>query len=148
MSKKSALTAALSGAPTPAITIPASSGTKGFAGLGSLEAFPCLFHAPDDGTALNTLAEGIDSIDLSKVHVVGSVPTNTLAPNGKQLVGPLLHSSSSRPFFLCLVQANPMHPSCDFYRRLITHWTRIAGVEARRTCLHPIQYRLQLGAWQ
>lgn len=95
MSKKSALTAALSGASAPASSAPSSGNFKGLAGLGNLDAFPCLFHAPDDGTAVETLAEGIESIDLSKINVVGSVPTNTLAPNGRQLVGPSCFSAHS-----------------------------------------------------
>lgn len=147
MSKKSALTAALSGAPPPE-TSKYSAAPKALAGLGNLDAFPCLFHAPDDGTALETLAEGIDSIDISKVHVVGSVPTNTLAPNGKQLVGPRLpwfHCIS--PWISCLDHGVFDHHDSSACR-LTTLLTRIDGVGARRACLQHTLYLHQLVDWQ
>lgn len=83
--KKSALTAALSGAPGQAAPAPPPPGPK-LGGLGNLAAFPCLEHAPDDGTPLpvDELAGGLESLDLGKVTVVGSLPTNTTL-NGRQL---------------------------------------------------------------
>eukprot|EP00775_Hariotina_reticulata_P008709 gene8709-8890_t len=82
--KKSLLSAALSGAPAPAAVAAAPVVT---AFSGNLAAFPCLVCAPDDGTPLNldAIAEGIDSIDLNKVQIVGSLPTNTSLPDGRQL---------------------------------------------------------------
>ena len=83
---KSALTAALSGAPAAAAGPPNPS-SAAVGGLGSLDAFPCLLCAPDDGSPLpDALADGISSIDLSKVQIVGSLPTRTSLPNGTQLV--------------------------------------------------------------
>jgi hypothetical protein len=99
---KSALTAALSGAPAPANApkppTPAGSGR-------SLDpfVFPCLLHAPDDpsdalGSGADGLADAISSIDLKSVHAVGSVPTNIMMPNGTPLVSLIvLTKAAPRP---------------------------------------------------
>ncbi|KAI8466821.1 MAG: ATP-grasp domain-containing protein [Monoraphidium minutum] len=84
-SKKSALTAALSGAPAPAVAPkPASI----FRPVLDNYAFPCLHHAPDDGTPvpdLSELVDGLEAIDLKSYTVVGSAPTRTSLPNGTPL---------------------------------------------------------------
>lgn len=137
--KKSLLSAALSGAPTPAVAPPPPAP----AGLGSLEAFPCLLHAPDDGTSLEGLTEGINSIDLSRVQIVGSVPTNTTLPNGRQLVGTL-----PVPWMgvVAGVQCGAHACSLLWDRRQTTHWTLIVAVEAKNAS-HPVSAcHLQL-AW-
>jgi hypothetical protein len=86
--KASALTAALSGAPAaPAAAAPARAPL--FKPLLDNYAFPCLIHAPDDGTAVpdaSELADGLESIDLKAYTVVGSAPTRTSLPNGTPLV--------------------------------------------------------------
>jgi hypothetical protein len=82
--KKSALTAALAGgAPAPA-PVP----RPGLGGLANPDAFPCLQHAPEPegASAVDALAGDIQSIDIKSVSIVGSVPTNTILPSGKQLV--------------------------------------------------------------
>lgn len=132
--KKSLLSAALSGAPTP--TTPAVPPTVGLSGLGSLEAFPCLLHAPDDGTALDGLVGGIESMDLSKVHVVGSVPTNTMLPNGKQLADYPLDPYRRRGGKECLSQSfsvtSPMGMADDKMGRMLSgsltqHYDAVIG---------------------
>jgi hypothetical protein len=85
--KKSALTAALSGA--PAAPVPAAKPPSAFRPVLDNYAFPCLQHAPDDGTPvpdLSELVDGLESIDLKSYTVVGSAPTRTSLPNGTPLV--------------------------------------------------------------
>lgn len=76
--KKSALTAALAGG-TPAAPVPAPT-PKG-SSLGNLQAFPCLLQGEDGADA-----GAIEFSDAHQTHVVGSLPTNTSLPSGKQLV--------------------------------------------------------------
>lgn len=78
--KKSALTAALAGGPsnpTPPAPSPRPSS------LGNLQAFPCLLQgqagAPADVT--------VEFSDPHHTSIVGSLPTSTILPDGKQLVG-------------------------------------------------------------
>lgn len=102
MQKKSALTAALSGAQQPA---PAPAATVAAPLANPNEdhyAFPCLLHAPDDGLA--TVEEGIEAMDLGHVTVVGSAPTNVLLPNGTPLVG-----SCTRSCIMVVVTASPQY---------------------------------------
>lgn len=85
--KKSALTAALSGAPAAPTAVPKPQ--TSFRPVLDNYAFPCLQHAPDDGTPLpeiSDLVEGLESIDLKSYTVVGSAPTRTSLPNGTPLV--------------------------------------------------------------
>lgn len=85
--KKSALTAALSGAPAPSAAPPKPPSM--FKPLLDNYAFPCLVHAPDDGTPVpdvTELADGLESINLKEYTVVGSAPTNVTLPNGTPLV--------------------------------------------------------------
>jgi len=85
MQKKSALTAALSG--EPAAAAPATAAHKPALALPDNYAFPCLLHAPDDGSApLGAIQEGLESLGIKQYTVVGSAPTNTLLPNGTPLV--------------------------------------------------------------
>lgn len=86
MQKKSALTAALSGAPAA----PAGVAPPKHPSLIKPQdnPFPCLVHAPDDGTPVpdaSELIEGLESIDLKQVTIVGSAPTRTSLPNGTPL---------------------------------------------------------------
>ncbi|GBF94434.1 hypothetical protein Rsub_07248 [Raphidocelis subcapitata] len=86
--KASALTAALSGAPAPASAGAPPRAPGLFKPLLDNYAFPCLVHAPDDGTAVpdaSELADGLESIDLKSYTVVGSAPTRTSLPNGTPL---------------------------------------------------------------
>jgi hypothetical protein len=102
MQKKSALTAALSGAQQPA---PAPAATVAAPLANPNEdhyAFPCLLHAHDDGLA--TVEEGIEAMDLGHVTVVGSAPTNVLLPNGTPLVGSCNRS--------CIMAMAPADPHC------------------------------------
>lgn len=85
--KKSALTAALSGAPAAPVALQAKPQAS-FRPVLDNYAFPCLQHAPDDGTSvpdLSELVDGLDSIDLKSYTVVGSAPTRTSLPNGTPL---------------------------------------------------------------
>lgn len=135
--KKSLLSAALSGAPAPVAIAPAPVVTSSF---GNLAAFPCLLHAPDDGTPLNidTIAEGIDSIDIKKVHVVGSLPTNTSLPDGRQLVREM-------SLGLLIWGVTTRHLLTLSLRRLITPWIHIGDVAARSAFHPPTVYLLLLG---
>lgn len=128
--KKSALTAALSGVPTSsAPSVPSTA----LLGLGSLDAFPCLAHAPDDGSSVDGLAEGVEALDLSKVQLVGSVPTNTTAPNGRQLVSRARHAGRAAAGGSLLVTLpRSMHVFVPMHRRRIILWIRIADVVAKR----------------
>jgi hypothetical protein len=75
--KKSALTAALAGG-TPIPSVPTSKASS----LGNLQAFPCLLQGEDGANA-----GAIEFSDPHHTAVVGSLPTNTSLPSGKQLVG-------------------------------------------------------------
>jgi hypothetical protein len=90
MSKKtSLLSAALSGQPAAPAASAAPPKPSLFKPLLDNYAFPCLVHAPDDGTPVpdvSELADGLDSIDLKEFTVVGSAPTRTSLPNGTPLV--------------------------------------------------------------
>lgn len=82
---KSALTAALVTGGPP-VAVPALSGSKT---LLDPVAFPCLECAEGIDTPLTSaeaLADGVQAIDLQKVVIVGSAPTNVLAANGVALV--------------------------------------------------------------
>jgi hypothetical protein len=86
MQKKSALTAALTGEPAPAAG-PGPAAPKPAVPLPDNYAFPCLLHAPDDGSGeLGSIQEGLESLGIKGYTVVGSAPTNTLLPNGRPLV--------------------------------------------------------------
>jgi hypothetical protein len=77
--KKSALTAALAGGtPIPSVPAPTSKASS----LGSLQAFPCLLQGEDGADA-----GAVEFSDAHHTAVVGSLPTNTSLPSGKQLVG-------------------------------------------------------------
>lgn len=77
--KKSALTAALAGG-TPIPPVPAP--TTKSSSLGNLSAFPCL--QGEDGVGES--GQPVQFSDPHHTHVVGSLPTNTSLPSGKQLV--------------------------------------------------------------
>jgi len=99
--KKSLLSAALSGQPAAAPGAPGSGGVATATKPGLFKplldnyAFPCLVHAPDDGTPVpdaSDLADGLEAIDLKHYTVVGSAPTRTSLPNGTPLVSALFRS--------------------------------------------------------
>ncbi len=126
MSKRSALTAALSGAPAPAVPLKASAS--------SLlppdnYAFPCLLCAPDDGTStsVDSLSDAIEAVDLKTVTIVGSAPTNTVLPNGKELVSAVQRVCLQRCYW-------HNHPQLNWIAlcRTTTPWIHTGGGEARR----------------
>lgn len=77
--KKSALTAALAGGSSVS-TVPAPAPKA--SSLGNLQAFPCLLQG-EDGAAD---AGAVDFGDPHQTPIVGSLPTATTLPSGKQLV--------------------------------------------------------------
>lgn len=83
--KKSALTAALAGG-TPIPTVPQP--TNKSSSLGNLAAFPCLWPEGQEGevppSAAAPPAEQFE--DPYSTPAVGSLPTRTSLPGGKQLV--------------------------------------------------------------
>lgn len=76
---KSALTAALSGAPQPAAEKSRS------AAHADTSAFPCLAHAKEGGQKQDDIPEVLEVLDPSPVVIVGSATTNVGA-NGIALV--------------------------------------------------------------
>ena len=100
--KKSALTAALNTG-APAAPVPLQKPQSSFRPVLDNYAFPCLQHAPDDGTPvpdLSELVDGLESIDLKSYTVVGSAPTRTSLPNGTPLVS------------MATISGFPSLPSC------------------------------------
>ena len=83
MQKRSALTAALSGAPAPAVP-PAPAAAGGTTHLDP-QAFPCIAYADVVDGKLEDIVEALGDLDLSSIAIVGSAPTSVLM-NGVTLV--------------------------------------------------------------
>ena len=83
MQKRSALTAALSGAPAAPAAAPAAKAPAHATGV-SLDnyAFPCLAFATEDGSPRMSEDTVEDIVqDLSSITIVGSAPTSTSLGN-------------------------------------------------------------------
>lgn len=139
MPPKGLLSAALSGAPGAAAPPAPPAAPTLFRPVVDNYAFPCLAHAPDDGTPVPSMSEvvdGLEGLNLGsfKDLVVGSAPTARASlPDGTPLVRPRRGAGKSDLGSQAVSVAHGPSDPPSTPRRWTSRWTRTTGAVARRS---------------